>query len=76
MSGMLLRVIIFAAVGLFILYGLRKIWADWTGTFKADEDESRRQRRERDLAERQRPDVIDLKRDEDGTFRPRGGDER
>ncbi|MBD8065463.1 hypothetical protein IC608_08250 [Devosia sp. PTR5] len=73
---MLLRVIIFAAIGLFILYGLRRIWFDWSNKFKDDEETARRLRRERDLAERQRPDVIDLKRDNDGTFRPRDKNER
>lgn len=75
MSGMLLRVIIFAVIGLFIIVGVQKIWSDWTKKFKADDAEAYRLRRERDLAERQRPDVIDLKRDEDGTFRP-GDDKR
>jgi len=75
MSGMLLRVIIFAAIGLFIIVGVQKIWSDWMKKFKADDAEAYRLRRERDLAERQRPDVIDLKRDEDGTFRP-GDDKR
>lgn len=74
MTGVLLRIIVFAAIGLFIMYGVRKIWRDWTGKFKADEDDAYRRRRERDLSERQRPDVIDLKRDDDGTFRPKDGD--
>jgi hypothetical protein len=73
MTGMLLRVIIFVVIGLAIYLGVRKIWRDWTGQFKAEDEEARRLRRERDLRERAQPGVIDLKRDEDGTYRP--GDE-
>jgi hypothetical protein len=75
MTGMLLRVIIFVIIGLAIWLGVRKIWRDWTGQFRAEDEESRRLRRERDLRERQQPGVIDLKRDEDGTFRPGGKDD-
>lgn len=70
MSFVVLRILVFAAIGLMILLGVRKIWRDWTSKFKLDDEEARRIRRERDLAERQRPDVIELKRDDDGTFRP------
>ncbi len=70
MSGMFLRVLVFAIIGIAIWLGVRKIWRDWTGQFKADDQEAKRLRRERDLRERAQPDVIDLKRDEDGTYRP------
>ena len=70
MSGMFLRVLVFAFIGIAIWLGVRKIWRDWTGQFKADDQEAKRLRRERDLRERAQPDVIDLKRDEDGTYRP------
>ncbi len=70
MSAALLRILVFAIVGIAIWLGFRKIWRDWTSKFKADDDEQRRLRRERDLAERQQPGIIDLKRGEDGTFRP------
>ena len=70
MSAALLRILVFAIVGIAIWLGFRKIWRDWTSKFKADEAEEHRLRRERDLRERQLPGVIDLKRDEDGTFRP------
>lgn len=72
MTGTLLRILIFAAIILLILWGLRKIWRDWTGQFKQLDKE----RRERDLRERQRPDVITLKRDKDGKFRPPEDDQR
>ena len=70
MTALALRVIIFAIVGIAIWLGVRKIWRDWTGHFYAEEQEQRRLRRERDLRERAQPGVIDLKRDQDGTFRP------
>jgi hypothetical protein len=76
MTGILLRVIIFAIIGIAIWLGIRKIWRDWTGQFKADDEEARRLRRERDLREREQPGVIDLRRDKDGTFRPGDEDKR
>lgn len=76
MTGILLRVLIFAIIGIAIWLGVRKIWRDWTSQFRADDEEVRRVRRERDLRERQQPGVIDLKRDEDGTFRPGDDDKR
>lgn len=76
MSGILLRVIIFAIIGIAIYLGIRRIWNDWTGQFKAEDEEARRLRRERDLREREQPGVIDLKRDKDGTYRPGEDDKR
>ena len=76
MTGMLLRVLVFAIIGIAIWLGARKIWRDWTGQFKADDEEAKRRRRERDLRERAQPGVIDLKRDEDGTYRPGDDDKR
>lgn len=76
MTGILLRVLIFAVIGIAIYLGIRKIWRDWTQQFKSDDEEAKRLRRERDLRERQQPGVIDLKRDQDGTFRPGDDDKR
>ena len=76
MSAMLLRVLIFAIIGIGIWLGVRKIWRDWQGAFKADDAEAKRLRRERDLRERAQPGVIDLKRDDDGTYRPGDDDKR
>ena len=73
---MLLRVLIVTALLVFILLGVRRIYRDWTGKFKVDDKEAQRLRRERDLRERQQPGVIDLKRDDDGTFRPGEDDKR
>ena len=75
MSFVVLRILVFVAIGLMILFGVRRIWRDWTGKFKLDDEEAKRLRRERDLAERQRPDVIDLKRGDDGTYRPGSKDD-
>ncbi|MGV8832337.1 MAG: hypothetical protein ACOH2N_10210 [Devosia sp.] len=76
MTAMLLRVVIFIAIGLFIYLGIKKIWRDWTSQFKSDDEEARRLRRERDQREREKPGIIDLKRDEDGRFRPDDNDKR
>jgi hypothetical protein len=72
MTAMLLRIIIFAAIGLAIYLGVRRIWRDWKGQFKAVDQA----RHERDVQERARPDVITLKRDKDGTYRPPDEDKR
>lgn len=71
---MLLRILLFVGLALLIYLGIRRIWKDWSLKFDGDAAEAKRIRRERDLAERQRPDVIDLKRGDDGTYRP--GDKR
>ena len=73
---MLLRILIFVVIAIAIYLGVRKIWRDWSGAFRAEDAEARRLRRERDLRERERPDVIDLKRDKDGTYRPGDDDKR
>ena len=73
---MLLRVLIFLALAIFIYLGVAKIWRDWTRQFKSDDEESRRLRRERDAREREKPGIIDLKRDQDGRFRPEDDDKR
>tara|TARA_R110002124_G_scaffold250589_3_gene415672 strand:- start:4984 stop:5208 length:225 start_codon:yes stop_codon:yes gene_type:complete len=73
---MLLRVLVFLALAIFIYLGVAKIWRDWSRQFKSDDEETRRLRRERDARERQKPGIIDLKRDEDGRFRPDDDDKR
>lgn len=73
---MLWRILLLTALFIFIALSIRKIYRDWTGKFKADDEEARRLRRERDLRERDQPGVIDLTRDKDGTFRPGDRDKR
>lgn len=72
---MLLRILLFVGLAVLIYFGVRRIWLDWSNKFKSDDEQARIARRERDLAERQRPDVIDLKQDKDGTYRPRDRNE-
>jgi hypothetical protein len=68
MTGILLKLAIFVFVAGAIYFGVRRIWRDWKGEFnKVD-----KARHERDLKERGRPDVVTLKRDKDGKFRPPG----
>ncbi|MFC3705375.1 hypothetical protein ACFOOL_11475 [Devosia honganensis] len=75
MTAVLLRILIFVGLFLLIYFGLRRIWKDWSDKFRTDDEEARLLRRRRDLEERQRPDVIELKQDADGTYRPRGKDD-
>ena len=72
MTYMLIRVVVILFILGAIFLGVRRIWRDWTGQFKAD-DAARRQR---DLKERKRADVIELKRNKDGVYRPGEDDER
>ena len=70
MTAVILRVLFFAVLGIAIWWGVRKIWRDWSGVFKAED----KARLDRDRAEREqvkRTDgMITLKRDKDGKFRP------
>ena len=70
---MVLRILIFLVIAGAIYFGFRRIYRDWKGAFKAED----KRLHERDLAERKRADVIDLRRDKDGIYRPGGdGDQR
>ncbi|VAW23146.1 hypothetical protein MNBD_ALPHA12-1522 [hydrothermal vent metagenome] len=61
-----MKLLIYGIVLGAIYIGVRRILADWSSRFR-DID---KQTRERDLRERKRPDVVELKRDKDGVFRP------
>lgn len=63
---MWLRMLIYAVIIGAIVIGIRRILKDWSERFR-DLD---KQTRERDLKERERPDVVELKRSDDGVFRP------
>jgi hypothetical protein len=65
-TGLLLRALLFLVIAGAIYWGVRRIWRDWRNNFR-DLDKRVRQR---DLAERARPDVITLERGKDGKFRP------
>ena len=66
MTGILLRILVMALIFGGIALGIRRIWRDWQKQFKAEDTAIH----QRDLEERNRPDVITLKRDKDGTYRP------
>jgi hypothetical protein len=70
MTGLLLRILFFAAIAVAIWWGVRKIWRDWSGAFRAED----KARLDRDRAEREQikrnDGMITLKRDKDGKFRP------
>jgi hypothetical protein len=66
MSGTLLRILIVVAIFAAIAWGFRRIWMDWMKSFREEDKAIRR----RDLQERKRADVIELKRSEDGVYRP------
>lgn len=66
MTYVLIRLVVILLIAGAIWLGVRRIWRDWTRQFR-EEDKAIH---ERDLEERKRPDVITLKRDKDGTFRP------
>lgn len=70
MTAILIRLIIYVVIFAAIYFGLRRIWRDWKGHFAGLD----RARHERDLRERARPDVIELKRDQDGVYRPGPGE--
>lgn len=72
MTAIILRILVMALIFGGIWLGIRRIWRDWQKQFTAEDKAVH----ERDLAERQRPDVITLERDKDGTFRPPGDDGR
>jgi hypothetical protein len=71
MTGILLRLLIIGLIVGAIYFGVRKIWRDWRKNFRDLDAE----KRVRDLKERKRPDVITLKRSNDGVFRPGEGEE-
>jgi len=62
----------YVIIGAAIFFGIRRIINDWKEQFKKS-DEAVRQR---DLKERDRPDVVELKKDEDGVFRPDDEDKK
>ena len=72
MTLILIRIVVMALIFGGIAFGIRRIWRDWTKQFRAEE----REIHQRDLRERERPDVITLQRDKDGTFRPPEDDKR
>lgn len=72
MSGILLKLLVYAIIFGAIYIGIKRIINDWRAGFKKMDSQTR----ERDLRERERPDVIDLSADEDGVFRPGDKDDK
>ena len=72
MTLIVIRIVVMAVIFGAIFFGVRRIWRDWTKQFRAEE----REIHQRDLKERERPDVITLQRDKDGTFRPPDNDNK
>ncbi len=66
MTGIIIRLLTYVIIGAAIYFGIRRIINDWREQFKKHD----RAVRERDLRERDRPDVVELKKDRDGIFRP------
>ena len=66
MTAILLRIVIFVLIAGAVFFGVRRIWRDWKGQFQAED----KAKLERDRQDRARPDVVTLKRDKDGKFRP------
>lgn len=70
MTAVILRILLFVVIAVAVWWGVRRIWRDWSGAFRA-EDKARldRDRAERDQIKRS-AGMINLKRDKDGKFRP------
>jgi hypothetical protein len=64
------RILFFAAVIGLVLWGLRSILRDWRDRFMQDDAA----RLKRDRAEAKRPDIISLRKDQDGVYRPGDGE--
>jgi hypothetical protein len=65
MSAILLRLLVYVIIIALIYFGIKRIINDWRQRFKAMDQQTR----ERDLNERERPDVVNLQPDEDGVYR-------
>lgn len=65
-----MRFLIFAVIGAVIYFSIRSILSDWRKRFSELDGEHRA----RDKREAKRPDVVELKRDNDGVFRPKDKD--
>lgn len=66
MTAILIRLIVIALIFALIYGGVRRIQAWWRAHYRAIDHE----RNERDKRERDEPGVIDLKRSDDGVYRP------
>lgn len=69
---MLFKLLTYIVVFSVVFYGIRKIITDWRNKFIHDDA----QKHQRDLKERDQDNVINLKPDDDGVFRPKGENEK
>ncbi len=68
-----LRTLIYLALALVIVWGFRTIYRDWRKKFAEDDKKAEAKRKaqlERNRQEAKKPGVIDLKRGDDGVYRP------
>ncbi len=70
MTGIILKIIIFAAIAWFVVSGVMKLWRDLSKPFRAAAAAARRPAS--NLKEPRGEQVIELKRDADGVYRPPG----
>ena len=68
MTAILLRIIIYAAIIGFVYFTARRLWRDLSNQFRGPAAP----RPAPKVNERQPPDVIELKRGDDGVYRPPG----
>ena len=66
MSAIILRIIIYAAIAWFVYAGARRIWRDIAKPFRPEAPP----RPTPSFKQQKGPEVIDLKRDADGVYRP------
>ena len=71
MSGIILRILLYIIIFALIYFGVKRIILDWKEKFNHID----KQARERDKEMRKRDDVVELKKDKDGIFRPKKPDE-
>ncbi|GGA55871.1 hypothetical protein [Pelagibacterium lentulum] len=71
-----LRTLIYLALALVIVWGFRTIYRDWRKKFADDDKKAEAKRKaqlEHNRREAKKPGVVELKRGDDGVYRP--GDE-
>ncbi len=66
-----MRILLYLVIFAIIYFGIKKIVTDWRNRFR----EIDKKTRERDIKERKRNDIVNLKKDKDGVFRPDDKDE-
>ena len=73
MTGIILKIIIFAAIAWFVVSGVRKVWLDLSKPFRNAPPPPQPAP---NLKDPRGNNVIDLERDADGVYRPPGERDR